>query len=534
MIETYGDVKIVFQTNGGRLYGKIVGKTINTDNGPRKETQEHLGRVVDKEHLIFWNRKRGLFRYDPLNSTYLPAPESFSSELTDDGRKKKKRMLDFGDTYFVSQLLKKIHYDEVIDAIPYKDKDTIYSMVCYYTLNSAANCHAQTWYEGNLCQVLYPNANLTSQHIADFLKAIGNHNVREAFFNAHIAWLNKYVSADKASIVDSFGIPDSMRFGFQATSNHNETDSREAGLIVLIQRDSGFPILFRVVEGNIVDVSTFVETANEMSFRGFNTDLFEFGAGYCSHKDIDELIEKEVGFVTCMGEEWTEYKALKAEHTSTLQNVYTPVEYKGRYVYVKQVPITIDGKEAYVYLCYDVDRSCDVSHKAKKRMKKDHTSSEKAPIPKEMQGRFQNADFFILLASTPSKSEEIIEGHYICQAMEQFLDLPKGLAQLAPLRIHDEDTMYGHLLMSFISSVISTHIHNEIDEYIDQEAKMFSALRNQKCIVFQNRITTYESQSDANRYYKKFSIGNPDYFDRTDNGWEPRYGLIPMQNGDEV
>ena len=88
--------------------------------------------------------------------------------------------------------------------------------------------------------------------------------------------------------------------------------------------------------------------------------------------------------------------------------------------------------------------------------------------------------------------------------------------------------------MSFISSVISTHIHNEIDEYIDQEAKMFSALRNQKCIVFQNRITTYESQSDANRYYKKFSIGNPDYFDRTDNGWEPRYGLIPMEKDDEV
>ena len=32
LVETYGDVKIVFQNSGGRMYAKTVGKTINTDN----------------------------------------------------------------------------------------------------------------------------------------------------------------------------------------------------------------------------------------------------------------------------------------------------------------------------------------------------------------------------------------------------------------------------------------------------------------------------------------------------------------------
>ena len=147
---------------------------------------------------------------------------------------------------------------------------------------------------------------------------------------------------------------------------------------------------------------------------------------------------------------------------------------------------------------------------------------------------FQNAGLFILLSSLPYKSEDIIEVYYIRQAIEQFFDLMKGLAKLAPLRIHSEEAMYGHLLMSFISSVISTHIQNETDEYIDREARMFLALRNQKCIVFQNKITTYESQSDANYYYyKKFSIGNPDYFERTDSVWEPKYGLIPMEKDED-
>ena len=520
MIETYGDVKIVFQSNRGRLYGKLVGKTINTDNGPRKESQEHLGRGVDKEQLIFWNRKRGMFRYDPLKAAFLPVPESFSSEWKDDGRKKKKRMLDFGDTYFVSELLKKIHYDEVIDTISYPNKDMIYSMICYYTLNSSANCHAQTWYEGNLCQVLYPDADLTSRHILAFLKAIGNDEGRNAFFNAHMQWLDKYVSKDKASILDSSGIPNSIHFGFQAAGHPDGKASREARLIVSIQRDSGFPILFRVVEGNCVDVSTLVKTADEMSLRGFSTDLFMFDSGCCSHRNIRELLEKEVEFVTRMDEDWTEYEALKSRHVSAVQSEHTMVEYKGRYVYVKQVPITLDGKEVYAYLCHDVDPAGDESHKAMKRStRKARESAKKEPTLKEMHEIFQNAGFFILLSLFPYKSEEIIEADSIHQAIKRFFDLVNGLAKLAPLRIQDEEAMYGHLLMSFISSVISTHIQNETGVDVDREARMFLALRNQKCMVFQNRMTPFESQSDTNCYYEKFSIRNPEYFERTEHGW---------------
>ena len=59
---------------------------------------------------------------------------------------------------------------------------------------------------------------------------------------------------------------------------------------------------------------------------------------------------------------------------------------------------------------------------------------------------------------------------------------------------------------------------------IDGEARMLLALINQKCMVFQNRMTPFDFQSDANCYYKKFSIGNPDYFDRTEHGWKPENG----------
>ena len=353
----------------------------------------------------------------------------------------------------------------------------------------------------------------------------GNDEGRDAFFNAHMQWLDKYVSIDKASILDSSGIPNSIHFGFQAAGHPDGKASREARLIVSIQRDSGFPILFRVVEGNCVDVSTLVKTADEMSLRGFSTDLFMFDSGCCSHRNIRELLEKEVEFVTRMDEDWAKYEALKSRHVSAFQSVHTMVEYKGRYVYVKQVPITLDGKEVYAYLCHDVDPAGDESHKAMKRStRKARESAKKEPTLKEMHEIFQNAGFFILLSSFPYKSEEIIEADSIHQAIKRFFDLVNGLAKLAPLRIQDEEAMYGHLLMSFISSVISTHIQNETGVDVDREARMFLALRNQKCMVFQNRMTPFESQSDANCYYKKFSIRNPDYFERTEHGWKPENG----------
>jgi len=64
----------------------------------------------------------------------------------------------------------------------------------------------------------------------------------------------------------------------------------------------------------------------------------------------------------------------------------------------------------------------------------------------------------------------------------------------------------------------------KMGEDIDGEARMLLALINQKCMVFQNRMTPFDFQSDANCYYKKFSIRNPDYFERTEHGWKPENG----------
>ena len=69
-------------------------------------------------------------------------------------------------------LIKTMHYDDVLNGIDYKNKDSLWSMVEYYILSNKANMHANTWYEGSFANVLYPQADIHSQRISKLLDAV--------------------------------------------------------------------------------------------------------------------------------------------------------------------------------------------------------------------------------------------------------------------------------------------------------------------------------------------------------------------------
>ena len=119
-------------------------------------------------------------------------------------------------------------YSQVLDAFPYRNRDTLYAMVLYYILCDKANDHAGLWYEGNFARLMYPKANIISQRISDFLKSIRKRDNVERFFDAHIKWIKENVCSDPAVLIDSTGLPNSIHFPLTAISNHNGKISRKA------------------------------------------------------------------------------------------------------------------------------------------------------------------------------------------------------------------------------------------------------------------------------------------------------------------
>lgn len=514
-------MKLNYQLKNGQLYAKIPGVSVRKDGKIVKENVVYLGRVIDKDHNVFWNRERGIYTYDPETGVYGKADESYSSQLDTDKRVREKILLDFGDAFFVDELIHKSGYDKVIESIPYRNKDSLYGLAMYYILCNSANSHAKTWYEGSYAKLLYPRANLTSQRLSDFLDAIGQPDTLAKFFDAQVQWIKDNISDDPAVLIDSTGLPNSIHFPLTAISNHNGKVSKEVRLTVVIQRDSGYPMLFRMTPGNIVDMTTVTRTVNELLMRDMSVDLAILDAGYFTNDNVEELFFAGIDFITRLSSKYTLYKDIVKKHLSTLRREENMVEYNGRYVYLKMVECKIGhkGHTAYAYLGYDIDRASDEAHKILKNAKS--KKQDTASLHKEM----ENTGLFMLVATLPYSCEGILPAYYTRQLVEQYFDIGKGISNLTPLRVHSEESLTGHLMMSTIAATINVMIQRKTKDMSDNREELFMSLRNQKCIAYKTKVTTTEAQKKANEYYSAFDIKCPIYLDRDDNSLTPRYHL---------
>lgn len=521
-------MELSYQTSGGREYAKIPGKSVRKNGKVYKENVVYLGRVIDKEHHIFFNRQRGIFSFNPDTGEYSAAPETYRSDTKADLRKKPKRILDFGDAFFINSVLKNIGYNKVLDHIPYKNKDTLYAMVLYYILCNNANDHANIWYEGSYSSALYPKANLISQRISDFLCSLGKPETMFEFFNAHIEWVKKQC-ADPAVLIDSTGLPNNIHFPLTAVSNHNGKISREVRMTTLVQRDTGYPLLFRSVPGNVIDLSTITRTLNELYMRDMSADFVIMDAGYYTNDNVEELFNANIEFLTRLSPKYTLYKEIVKEHLPTLKTEQNLVQYKGRYVYIKRIDVGIGNKNhpAYVYLGYDIDRANDETHKVLKRAKAEHIPAS------DLHDTLQETGIFMLVSTLPFSEEDILPTYYTRQLIEQYFDISKGASKLTPLRVHSEEVLNGHLILAMIAATINVYIQNTTKKIYDDREEIFMTLRNQKCTLYQSKITTSEPQKHANEFYKLFDIKCPLYFEKKGDDLKPYFHLPKMNPNDQ-
>lgn len=523
-------MKLSVERKGNYQYAKIPGKSVRIDGKVRKTGVVYLGRVIDLEKGVFCNKERGVYTYDVATGAYGVADPKYLGGLAKDRRKKAKLILDFGDAYVVDEFIKIIGYDQVLDSIGYGNPDTLRAMVAYYIISERANAYAKTWIEGSIASVLYPKADLLSARISDFLEALGKDEIRRAYFQAHIKWIKENVCDDPATLIDSTGLPNDIKMNLTQISNHNGDIHNAARMITAVQRDSGFPLMFRAIPGNIVDVSTLSRTITLLSEYGMPTDLSLLDAGYFSDENADLLYKAGIDFVTRLPERnRTLYNEILKKGQPDLRRKENLVKFRDRYVYIKRMECHIgkDRNLAYAYIGFDVDGSGDTNHKVITSSKK-KTKSIAA-----MHNAFESSGVFILISSIAFDANEILEVYYIRQQVEQYFDISKGISRLTPLRVHTEQRVLGHLLLCQVAATVNLAIQKRMNQYFENREGMFMALRNQKCEVFAERIVTYEGQSDANQFYKKLKINYPISFTRCKDKWVAT-DTIPSTPEDQV
>lgn len=489
---------ITYDIKGGVEYAKLC-KSTREGKDVRKD-YTNLGRVLDKDAGIYRSRERGVFCYDLETDTYGKTAAEFVPPPTS---RKESLILDFGDVYFLDRFIGASGLLPSIDAVGYGNPDTLHAMVAYYAVCSAANCHAQSWWEGSYARILYPKANLSSQRISDFLVSIGDEHSQRDFFREYFKMLGGKGADMENVLIDSTGLPNSIRFPLTAVSNHGGEINNEVRLIYVVQQRTGLPLYFRYCPGNVIDTMTLIRCIEELKAQGVNVKFAILDAGYYTEDNVRELFDNKISFVTRLKSNLVVYKDLVKEHLDSLESKENFVEYNGRYVYLKCVPIELHGHSAYAYVGVDIDRKTDEARKTFRKAK--DRKMDAGQVFDAMAGQ----GIFIIVSSRRIATANLLPLYYTRQQIEQVFDIGKNYAEMLPLRVQSEETFRGHLLLTFIVTVVLKQLQESLLKTNYNPTSLFLNLRNQKCKVFSNKVVTGEAFKKANDIYKLFKIKCP-------------------------
>jgi hypothetical protein len=452
---------------------------------------EWLGRVINKEKGIYRSRERGTFTFTLDGGAVEQQPTIIE-----------KLILDFGDSYFLNEILERNGFKGLIKATFGELADTVMSLILYRSLQQGASCYAQTWWEGSYSRFLYPNASLSSQRVSESLKTIGDERVQRGFFHEYLRYIAPLCG--NGILVDSTGLPNDICFPLTAINNHRGEISNEARLVLVLDKDSGMPLYFRYVAGNIVDVSTLETTLSEARAYGVNVNYAIVDAGYYSEKNIQALHGSKISFVMRMVSNRKIYKSLISEHATDIEDAKYLVKYRNRFVYIKRVEIDLFGKMGYAYIAEDMDRK----HDEVKKYICDALENNDAS-PEEMNAEIRRKGLFILVASDPIDTNDILPLYYTRQTIEQVFDIGKNNVDLLPLRVHGIESFRGHLLLSFLTSAAYVMVNKVLKKTDVCAVGAYRILRNMKCKVFDSKIIVQEANKKMNDIAKKANLKFP-------------------------
>ena len=494
----------------GSVYATVV-KSIRNGSKVRQERILYLGTVVDKEKGIYKNRERGIYRFN-LKEGFLPLENPIEENTSaPQAEVREELILEFGNTFLLYQYINKFDFYSVYhDLMPEgPELDTLMSLIFFRILESKeANDYALSWWNMNYARLVFPEARLSGPRISEFLVRLGAESTQRKFFDGYLSALYGKSKETPGVLIDSTGVPNATGMSITQLSNHNGDINMEVRLIYVIDRRDGTPIYYRYCPGNIVDVSTLCTTIAELDQYGIAVNYAIMDAGYVSEKNLKELFECEIPFVTRIAPNRKIYKDVVAEGLSDLMSSKYSVDYGVRDVNIKRVETEIYGHKVYAYLGIDMDTRHQQYKRTKKQGINDKLSFE------EIDKKLSELGIFLILSSECIETSEVLQLYYTRQKVEQVFDISKNYGDLLPIRVHDEDAFRGHLLITFMATVILHKLQQEViakrkkTDKINQHKILYTA-RGQKCKVYKNTVVPQEAIREVNEAYRILDIKCP-------------------------
>ena len=223
-------------------------------------------------------------------------------------------------------------------------------------------------------------------------------------------------------------------------------------------------------------------------------------------KNADALLDAGVSFMARMKSNFKVYQNALKEHLGSLVSKDNAVIYNNRLVYIKLIPCKIGQKEnrpAYAYLCKDMTMHNEGQKHALERAGDEGLSG--ADIFDDL----QKQGVFVLITTRKVSTDKLLPLYYMRDQVEKIFELCKQGGKILPINVETEETLRGHLMLTFIASVTLKMMSDKLKKTALTTESMFMNLHEQHAIVYDNEFITTEPVKKMNEAYKAFKVQCP-------------------------
>jgi len=446
---------IVYKKFGKGEYAYEVTSTYEKKTKEVKKKTKYLGIVVDKKNKIYEKRQQHL------------RPE--------------KLILDFGDSYLIKKFLENTKFIPLLTETFGENADSFLALMTYRLCHTGAMMHANDWHQGNYAKFQYPKADLRSQSISTFLKAIGGDVLQRRFFREY---MTQFCNTKNGIIIDATSMPNQIHIPLTNWGRSGEEIDKQIRFLLVVDKESGLPVYFRTLPGNIVDVSTVENTMDELKQYGVKNTFVYCDAGFFSEDNIKLFFEKKIQFLTRLPAGRILYKELINTEVNNLESKGNIVKYGDRGLFVKHKKINLFGDNAHAYIVLD---PCRKGRELSRLIAEIDSKNPTTDLEYEMLTR----GIMILVSSSEISKEDVVPAYYLRQTAEVLFGFSKDDIGILPLRVHSEETLSGFLFLQFITLIAFAQMKKVLEkDYVVEEVLL--NFRNLKCKIYDKEIVVSE------------------------------------------
>jgi hypothetical protein len=223
---------------------------------------------------------------------------------------------------------------------------------------------------------------------------------------------------------------------------------------------------------------------------------------------VRELFRNRVKFVTRLAPNRRLFKDVAYAILPGLLDSENAVRYGNRLLYIRKEIVNIYGNTGFAYVGIDMDsRSQQIKRVA-------FSALDDRLSPKDMDDKMARLGLFMIVSSEDIPTDEVLPIYYTRQQIEQVFDVGKNGADLLPIRVQTEETFRGHLMLTFLATVVLQKLQRDIIKKSKKKDKInpegaTMVLRNQKCKVFDEAVVPQEAVKNVNDVYRLFGIHCP-------------------------